>query len=389
MSAILTRHVTTFETVAIGAGLDVAAHVARLKTARDDYLSEDTYLRHRVQGLDLTKPAARQKAAQIKELRVRNKVKVAGVPLVIDPVVLVADGGVSAVRTSLVRQFVRLSKEERVLWMNALLFIVTPDLRMLVNKLDTICDYFSLGQQRNLLLGGRSGMGKSTLMNWFAHLAPRVVEGERNRVPYPKVDAPDNKNAPKALYERLIAEFGATYLKGYTKTELREMLQGLVQQCDTELVFVDECENITGRAMKLQFVDVCNALCGIPIICASANPIRFVEDDSNDALKGRFNDHVELSAYTGDRLRSLLAHVNLLLPFAEDSNLAHDLAVEMIQGRTDGVLRDIMRLIRGASLRAIETDATHVSLPHLDSTWKSIETKRVMRYDIDASSGLA
>jgi hypothetical protein len=70
--------------------------------------------------------------------------------------------GARTVRSQFAQQFAGLTREERLLWLNSFLFFMTADLRKLDNKIEKVRNYRSLGQTRNFLLGGESGMGKTT-----------------------------------------------------------------------------------------------------------------------------------------------------------------------------------------------------------------------------------
>src|SRR5258706_12235668 len=86
--------------------------------------------------------------------------------------------GVRALREQFAQQLARLTKEERLLWLNSFLFFMTADLRKLDDKIAKVRNYRSLGQTRNFLLGGESGMGKTTYLDWLiSHRPPRVGTG--------------------------------------------------------------------------------------------------------------------------------------------------------------------------------------------------------------------
>jgi len=80
-------------------------------------------------------------------------------PLSIAPEV-VRQMGYAALRAHLVKQFAPLTKEERSRWLQNLFFVLTPDVRQLLEKIEGIRAYRSLGQQRNFLLGGHWGDGE-------------------------------------------------------------------------------------------------------------------------------------------------------------------------------------------------------------------------------------
>jgi len=133
---------------------------------------------------------------------------------------------------------------------------------------------------------------------------------------------------------------------------------------------------------------VSNLVPGMPIICASCHPFRWVEGDAE--IAGRWNDYFELQQYTDQRLNQLLAFIDLLLPFPKASSLASaeivanlkrhqrvDGPARLIERWTGGILRDIMILILDASLRAIDQNLSHLSTDLLARTWQDIQTHQV------------
>src|SRR5258708_29407136 len=83
----------------------------------------------------------------------------------------------------LTTQFATLSLVDRLEWLNNLRFIMTPEVRTLVDKIARIQEFVSLGQARNLLLGGKSGTGKTTFLNWLMACLGLFREEGFNYVP--------------------------------------------------------------------------------------------------------------------------------------------------------------------------------------------------------------
>ena len=267
---------------------------------------------------------------------------------------------------------------------------MTPDLWELHEKVNYVVGYQSLGQQRNFLLGAPSGMGKTTYLNWLSALHLPVSEESRNFVPVIKVDAPVSNRTPRALLQRMILECGLTYLQGDSEEELNQKLALYFQQCGVELILIDEVEHISHPEMRRRVLDLSNRTQGIPIICASCNPIAWVTGD--EEVAGRWNDFFELPRYTGERLSSLLAFIELLLPFTQPSHLAHhriqgvDGPAKFIEEITEGILRDIMILIRDASQRAIKKHLPCLTPDLMDQTWKAIQRKRVTDFLVQSEN---
>jgi hypothetical protein len=275
-----------------------------------------------------------------------------------------------------------------LLWLNNFLFIITPDLRQLNDKIAQVREYRSLGQQRNFLLGGPSGMGKTTYLDWLALDEKQTVGAEHNHVPIIKIDAPVSNHTPKPLFQRILLECGAVYAIRDNEEILLMKLMLYFQRCGVELLIVDEVEHILRPEIRRRLLEVSNLTRGVPMICASCHPLHWAEGDAE--VQGRWNDYFELRQYTGQRLSQLLAFLELLLPFPVDSALAEhslkthpkqseplDGSARLIERWTGGVLRDIMILILDASARAIQQGLPNLSPMLLEETWHRIQTHQV------------
>ncbi len=378
---------TSPQTMTAGVTLDVKARLGQLAQWQREWAEKDDRLAEQVNQLRSERKADIQRAMQIASFRRRLRMKLVQKPLEIAPEV-VKTMGYEALRQSLVEQFARLTKAERRLWLNNFLFIVTPDLRQLNDKINQVRAYRSLGQQRNFLLGGPSGMGKTTYLDWYTSNYLPTVTTERNHVPIVKIDAPVSNHTPKPLFQRMILECGLLAKERDNEEDLLMKLALCFQQCQVELLIVDEIEHITTHRLRRRLLEVSNLTHELPIICASCHPLRWTDGDAE--VQGRWNDSFELKQYTGKRLQQLLAFIELLLPLTQDSALASltlktgpkkrdevDGPARLIERWTGGIVRDIMILIAEASARAIAQDLPHLSPTLLATTWQHIQTHRV------------
>jgi hypothetical protein len=363
--------------------LDVSLRLANLRIWQRDFQHIDRKLEEQLHQLDGNNLLQLQQAVHISNLRRRMEMTLVRQPLSIPENVL-KNLGVEAVRSLLAQQFASLTREERLLWLNSFLFFMTADLRRLDDKIAKVRNYRSLGQTRNFLLGGESGMGKTTYLDWlmFHHLP--TVERERNRVPIIGVEAPVSQNTAKPLLWRMLLECGQTYVRGDNEEVLLMKLVLYFQKCGVELLVIDEVQHIKRPELKRRVLEVSNMARGIPMICASCHPIEWTEGDAE--VKGRWNDFFELKQYTGPRLDDLLATIELFLPFSQDSHLTKR-EIEgkpgpaaLIEQWTGGILRDIMILIRDACRRAIERNDARLHQEILETTWKDIQTKQVTNF---------
>lgn len=359
----------------------------RLQQQRDWYRAwqeTDHFLEQIILEVDEHDTMGEQRALQATSVRVRSRLEILREPLEIAPN-LIAEVGYETLRAALDRQFARLGKDERRTWLWNLLFLMTPDLRRLYDKIARVRQYRSFGQQRNFLLGGPSGMGKTTCLDWFVLNHPPVVEAERNRVPVVKVNAPYSNKSAHRLLRQIVLQCGKAYLRHDREGDLLDKIILYFQKCSVELLIIDEIQHLRTDGMKRRLLEISNENKGIPIICASCHPTEFVRGDPE--IAGRWNDYFELQPYTGKRLEELLAFVELVLPFTQPSFLAYrhltqgdttnDGPATIIERCTDGILRDIMLLITDASLKAIEVGATALTNDLLVRAWAEVQEARV------------
>jgi hypothetical protein len=202
------------------------------------------------------------------------------------------------------------------------------------------------------------------------------------------VDAPVSNRTPKPLFQRMILECGKAFPRRGNEEDLLMHLVLYLQKCKVEMIIVDEIQHIVLPELRRRLLEISNLSPGIPMVCASCHPLRWIEGDAEVA--GRWNDYFELRQYTGERLCALLSFIELLLPFTEASYLyLHTLKTGtrqeevtagpawLIEKLTGGILRDIMILITDASHRAIQQNLSRLSPTLLEETWRDIQTRQV------------
>lgn len=367
--------------------LDVSARLADLRVWTEAWRMEDRRLQQEVEELDPNRRADVLRGSQLSSLRRQLALKIAQQPIYLNPDT-VRQSGFAGLRQRLASQYAHLETEDRLLWLTNLYFLLTPTLRALIEKLDAIRRYRSIGQQRCFLVGGVSGAGKSSLLNWYAVNYLPVVQARRNYVPVIKIDAPVGNRSPKPLFQRMLLACGAATLRGDEEHYL-QLLELYFQRCGVELLIVDEVEHITQAGLRRRLLELTN-LTGVPIVCASCNPIAWASGDTE--VQGRWNDYFELTQFTGARLDAFLTMLDLLLPFEQDGHLGlreipDETGRKMVDGPahyieqwTDGILREIMVLLMDACLKAISTRQPCLTLEILHWAWGDIKRAKVVNF---------
>jgi Bacterial TniB protein len=363
--------------------IDVRKRLEDLVLWQEEWRAEEAYLDQLLAAIgDSTREVDIQKSAEIGVLRNRLELQQVRIPLEISPDAIKAIGYVK-LRQQMVSQFVQLSQEEQLKWLNNFLFIMTHDLRRLNEKIARVRGYRSFGQKRNFLLGAVSGMGKTTFLNWFASNYLPQKERERNHVPIIMIDAPEG-NSPKPLFQRIIRACGASYLERDTEEMLINKTAHYFQKCGVEVLIIDEVEHIKYHSVRRRLLELSNLTHHVPIICSSCNPQEWIEDDPE--IEGRWNDYFRIERYTGARLQQLLIYINLLLPLPQDSFLSSNpkkkasaeregknASIAFVQRVTRGKLGNIMLLIREATRAAIEGNLPCLEETLLRQTWDNIQ----------------
>jgi hypothetical protein len=367
--------------------MDVLSRLADLRNWTESWRMEDRRLQQQVEELDPNRRADVLRGSQLSSLRRQLALKITQQPIYLNPDT-VRQSGFASLRQHLASQYAHLETDDRLLWLTNLYFLLTPTLRALIDKLDTIRRYRSIGQQRCFLVGGVSGAGKSSFLNWYAVNYLPVVQARRNYVPVIKIDAPVGNRSPKPLFQRMLLACGAATLRGDEEHYL-QLLELYFQQCGVELLIVDEVEHITQAGLRRRLLELTN-LTGVPIVCASCNPIAWASGDAE--VQGRWNDYFELTQFTGARLDAFLTMLDLLLPFEQDGHLGlreitdessrktMDGPAHYIEQWTDGILREVMVLLMDACFKAITTGQPRLTLDILNQAWRDIKRAKVVNF---------
>jgi hypothetical protein len=144
----------------------------------------------------------------------------------------------------------------------------------------------------------------------------------------------------------------------------------------------DEAGNLGPYELARRFIDVANRSPRINlIVCATSNPERFRAHDPQ--MRERWKTPYILEPFSGKRLETLLAYLDLLLPFRQESGLAlfevRQKNRQIVEGparfiydRTKGVLGEIIKLVVVSSQMAIRDNQPYLTIDYLRLGAKSL-----------------
>src|SRR5690606_14128157 len=130
----MTTTTISVPTIAINHALDVSQRLSQLRHWQQEWQKQDALLNQRLEQIDPNKHIEIQRGEQVIRLQQRLRLSLVREPLEVSPA-LVGEVGYESLRQALCSQFARLTKAERLLWLNNFLFIMTPDLRRLNDKI--------------------------------------------------------------------------------------------------------------------------------------------------------------------------------------------------------------------------------------------------------------
>ena len=157
-----------------------------------------------------------------------------------------------------------------------------------------------------LVIYGHSRSGKTTLCEEFAAARPPIREPyAKDRVRVLTVTAPPFPTV-KGLAEQFLWALGDPHWYRGTLAQMRRRILKLLNECEVEIVFLDETQNfvdMTGLVTEfavtiflMQLIDEVN----VPFVALGlercCNMFR-----GNEMLRGRFKTHVQLGQYDFDR----------------------------------------------------------------------------------------
>lgn len=229
-------------------------------------------------------------------------------------------------------------------------------------------------EPEGLLIQGETGAGKTTILKLYMKGYPRIHDAETTRVPvlYAKVPTPATC---KQLVTKILEAIGDPAAERGTQISQTLRLKRYFDVCQVELLVLDEFQHFQDRDSQKVLKTVSDWLkllmeeTGIPIVLVGLPYSHTILDaPGNEQLKRRFATRIELGPFGYDSsqerqdFRRFLTMIDEKLPLAEKSNLADPGMALCVYEATNGVVAHVMKLIRRATVIALESNREKITL---------------------------
>jgi hypothetical protein len=234
----------------------------------------------------------------------------------------------------------------------------------------------------NMLVTGETGTGKSTASRRYEQKFKRLETKEGAVVPVLSATIPVPATV-KSLVTRLLLNIGDPMADRGTTVSRTLRVEVLLEACDVELIILDEFQHFIDRDSQKVLQTVADWLKNllnetkVPIVLIGL-PYCDQILDSNPQLKRRFSFRISLEPFAWGTLeqqqdfRKFLNALDQKLPFIKRSNLAGQDTAYRLFFATNGVIANVMKIVRRASGLAIERSLEKLDLDLLAEAYDEL-----------------
>jgi DNA transposition AAA+ family ATPase len=229
-------------------------------------------------------------------------------------------------------------------------------------------------ESEGILIQGKTGAGKTTLVKLYMKDYPRRYTPEKTIGPvlYTRVPVPATC---KSLVSELLTAIGDPAAEKGTQISQTLRLKRFLGACCVELLILDEFQHFQDRDSHKVLRTVSDWLkllmddTGVPIVLVGLPYSHTILDaPGNEQLQRRFGGRIELEAFRYNTskerqdFRRFLKIIDDKLPLAERSDLADSSTALCIFEATNGVIGNVMKLIRHATRFALESNQEKLTM---------------------------
>jgi type II secretory pathway predicted ATPase ExeA len=229
-------------------------------------------------------------------------------------------------------------------------------------------------EAEGLIVQGDTGAGKTTIIKLYTRDHPRSLTDEGSIVPVLRASVPVPATC-KSLATTLLTAIGDPAAGKGTQLSQTLRLKRFFEACKVELLILDEFQHFQDRDSRKVLKTVSDWLkllmdqTHVPIVLVGLPYSHTILDEpGNEQLQRRFATRIELEPFGYETskerqdFRRFLNAIDDKLPLTEKSNLADPGTALCIYEATEGVVAHVMKLIRRATVIALESGKEELTL---------------------------
>ncbi|QUL57048.1 TniB family NTP-binding protein [Paenibacillus tritici] len=211
-----------------------------------------------------------------------------------------------------------------------------------------------------LFICGRTGVGKTTLLEHYLERFPRQEMDDYTKVPILYVKVSPRAKSPKSVASKILYHLGDVFFDTGTEENMTGRILHFVRECNIEMIILDEFQHLIDRdtqhvlALASDWLKTLAEEIQIPVVlCGLPESQRIFEH--NEQLDGRYSNRIFLDPfYFGSpeeqiEFRMFLKYLDAELPFSESSYLSDPQLAAKIYYFSHGVSRYIKDLVKEAT----------------------------------------
>lgn len=281
-----------------------------------------------------------------------------------------------------VEELEKLSVEEkkRIVYQ---LHVKFPRLKHIATEIESCREQVRLGgDAEGVLITGDRGAGKTTFCQRYEREFPRRVTKEGTIVPVLSASVPVPAT-PKSLATELLGVLGDPASEKGTLVSRTNRLKRALKLRKVELIMLDEFQHFQDRDSSKVLKTISDWLkllidkTKIPVVLVGMPYSDTILDaKGNEQLQRRFATRLTLEPFgyqnpvEQKEFRRFLKEIDDALPLIESSDLATPEIAFRIYTATDGVIANVMKLIRYATVLALDLAKTALSVDLLETAYE-------------------
>lgn len=264
-------------------------------------------------------------------------------------------------------------KEERIKYVFSQRFIKYPRAVDILNYMETLISVPKQIRPECMLLFGESGTGKTSIIRQFQKMHPPTEDPllDEDTIPVLVVETPFEPKV-SMLYDRILYEIGVPYKTTENVVVKENRIEFYVNKLGIRMLILDEFHNIlngsaTQQRKVLSAIKSLTNILNVPIVLAGTRDA-LIAVESEDEMKRRFLPKY-LPKWEKDRdFAIFLKSLERTLPLKRPSYLwKEEKIIDFLLEKSDGILADVLKLIKHSAKSAIETGKERIDYDLLKS----------------------